>query len=610
MADQLSDAAPWEARFRVERVVWTKMARRNPTRGLAVSNRSGVFQLHAWDVPSGRLTQLTDRPEGVTGGDLSPDGRHVYYLDDDGGNEIGHLVRVAWEGSDPESLTPDLPPYSTFGGAISDDGSLLGLTTADGDGFALVLVDLAPDGSFDAPRRLYQTTSFFLPPVLSPNGRLAAVASTEQSTVQHYRLLVFDTRGGERLAELWEGDGTSVHPVAFAPDDGQRLAGTTNRSGFTRPVVWRPTTGERHELLVDDLDGDVTPIDWSPDGQFLLLMQTSRATQRLWTYDLELDALIALDHPAGCYGFWGESGIYYAPSGEIVAQWQAGDHPSSVIALDAETGRQTAVLLAAGEVPPSRPLRSVSFPSSDSQVIQGWLGVPEGDGPFPTILMTHGGPEAVELDAYQPGAQSWLDHGYAYLSVNYRGSTTFGRDFQQQIWGNLGQWELEDMVAARAWLIDNGVAHPDQVLLTGWSYGGFLTLLGLGKRPELWAGGMAGIAIADWAGLYEDSSEALKGYCTAMFGGTPEDKWEQYRISSPATYLEDVTAPVQIIHGRNDTRTPARQIARYAERLAELGKTVELHWFDSGHAGAGADREQAIAHQRLMLVFADGVLGR
>jgi len=119
------------------------------------------------------------------------------------------------------------------------------------------------------------------------------------------------------------------------------------------------------------------------------------------------------------------------------------------------------------------------------------------------------------------------------------------------------------MVAGRQWLVDQNIAKADLIFLTGWSYGGYLTLFGLGKTPELWAGGMAGIAITDWVMSYEDSAETLRGYQAALFGGTPEEKPEQFRLSSPIIYAESVKAPVEIIQGRNDSRTPARPVEVY-----------------------------------------------
>jgi len=160
------------------------------------------------------------------------------------------------------------------------------------------------------------------------------------------------------------------------------------------------------------------------------------------------------------------------------------------------------------------------------------------------------------------------------------GSTTFGKNFRERIWGNPGYWEVEDMAAAHDCLVEQGIAEPDQILLTGFSCGGYLRLQALGTQPDLWAGGMAGMAIADFAINYEDSADTLKGYNVALFGGTPAEKPKEYAASSPITYAENVRAPVLIIQGHNDTRTPPRQIVMYEEKLKSLGKSIEVHWFE------------------------------
>ena len=600
--------APWKQRFRAERILWSTPAEERPDRGLVATNRSGRYQLYAWEVPAGKIRQLTDRPEGVLFGFIDSLGRHVYYLDDRDGNEIGHLVRVPFGGGEPEDTSPNLPPYSTWGGVVSATGNRLAFTRADPEGFTLMAIDLGSDGAMSEPRNLYRGQQVMLPPVLSAEGDLAVVASAERSAMQHYTLLAFDALTGERVAELWDGEGTSVQAGPFArraaANGEARLAGTTNRSGFERPLIWQPRSGQRHDLRVDAIDGDVAPLDWSHDGDRLLLLETGRAQHRLWIYDVASDALHALDHPSGVYGW----GTYFGPDGEIFATWEDATHPTRVIALDPETGALRRTVLTVGKTAPGRPLRAVTFPSTDGQEIQGWLGVPDGEGPFPTILYTHGGPESIQTEEFSPEAQAWLDNGFAWFSVNYRGSTTFGRAFQQQIWGKLGHWELEDMVAARDWLVREGIARSDQIFPSGWSYGGYLTLLALGRRPELWAGGMAGVAVADWAMLYEDSSETLRGYCKALFGGTPGEKPEQYAASSPISDVERVRVPLLIIQGRNDSRTPARPVEVYVERLRALGKPVEIEWFETGHVGGFADMELGIAHQERMLRFAQAVL--
>ena len=115
--------APWKQRFRAERILWSTPAEERPDRGLVATNRSGRYQLYAWEVPAGKLRQLTDRPEGVLFGFIDSLGRHVYYLDDRDGNEIGHLVRVPFGGGKPEDTSPNLSPYSTWGGVISATGN-------------------------------------------------------------------------------------------------------------------------------------------------------------------------------------------------------------------------------------------------------------------------------------------------------------------------------------------------------------------------------------------------------------------------------------------------------------------------------------------------------
>ncbi|MFN8474460.1 MAG: prolyl oligopeptidase family serine peptidase [Anaerolineae bacterium] len=595
----LDDNAPWKERFRAPSVLGATLADEAPTRGLAVTRTGGVYQLHAWDVPTGGLRALTDYPEGKLVGTIAPDGRYVYYLADAGGNEIGHYVRVPFEGGPPQDITPDLPPYASMGLSISRSGARLGLTVADAEGFHLYVMDLGPNGEPGAPRALWHGRRLAAGPGLSYNGEIAVMASTERSGKPQYSLVAIDVSTGEVLDDLWDGPETSIEPAMFSPLPGDtRLLAATNRSGVRRPLLWNPRTGERVDLDLADMSGEIIPADWSSDGERLLLMHVSQARQQLYTYHLTTGVLTRLAHPSGSYG-----GVSFAPDGEILANWNDATHPNQVISLDAETGALKRTVLAAGAVPAGHPWQSVAFPSSDGTTIQAWLALPDGVGPFPTILHTHGGPTAVELETFDAWSQTWLDHGFAFLSVNYRGSVTFGRDFQEQINGDLGHWEIEDMVAGRDWLVAQGIARPDQIFLTGWSYGGYLTLMGLGVRPDLWAGGMAGVAIADWTIQYEDTADTLKGYQVAILGGTPETAAEQYRRSSPITYVEQVRVPVLVIQGRNDTRCPARPMVMYEERLRALGKPIEVHWFDAGHVGPRAQVQESIENQERMLRF-------
>jgi cephalosporin-C deacetylase-like acetyl esterase len=598
---QIDNSAPWKQRFRSAVIASARIARLAPTRGLVMSNRSGIYQLYTWDVPTGDLRQLTNRFEGLRYGVISPNGRHVYCFADTKGNEIGHYMRLPFDGGEAEDVTPDMPPYPTFGLGLSGQGNLLAFTTAVADEYQVYAVDVGLSDTLAPPRLICRSKNLILPPCLSYDGRIAVVALGSGSKLL-FGLLALDTGSGEQLAELREETESRIDAICFAPLTGDfRIACAANRSGLQRPLIWNPSTGDRVNLRVHHLDGEITPVDWSTDGQQLLLWQVYQAVERFYLYHIANGAIAELHFPSGAY-----NRVYFGPNEEVFAEWQNSTHPRQLIALGNKPAVQPRVVLSAGEVPQSRSWKSVMFTSSDGQKIQGWLGLPDGDGPFPTILHMHGGPEAVMTEVFGPMSQCWLDHGFAYLTINYRGSTTFGREFLEKIWGNVGYWEVKDIVAARAWLVDQGIAKPDQVFLTGWSYGGYLTLQALGTYPELWAGGMAGIAVADWAIAHVDTTDTLRSVRALRFGGTPEEIPERYAASSPITYAEKVKAPVVIMQGRNDTRTPPRSIEIYETKMKSLGKDIEVHWFDAGHGSLSV--EQNIEFQELMLRFAYRIL--
>ena len=129
--------APWKQRFRAPAILWTQVAATNKTRAIVASSRSGTAQIYAWDIPSGSLRQLTQHEGGLISAYLDADGRYIYYHNDTQGNEMGHFVRVPFEGGTPEDITPALPPYAFFGLQGSRANNLLALIAFNQEGFLL-----------------------------------------------------------------------------------------------------------------------------------------------------------------------------------------------------------------------------------------------------------------------------------------------------------------------------------------------------------------------------------------------------------------------------------------------------------------------------------------
>jgi Prolyl oligopeptidase family len=502
----------WKSRFRAPRIGNTRVAAENPTRGLVVHNKSGAYQYYAWDMPKNELRQLTNRIDGMPlQFSLSPDGHYVHYFDDKQGNEIGHYVRLPFEGGTAEDITADLPQYSSLAGdpafAINRAGTVIGFTTDNPDGFRLYCSDVAVDGRLGQPRLLRRCKKLAAGPQLTYDGKIAFWATCDRSAKEQFSILAIDTNAGEEIGEVWDGPESSLDYQAIITSpikDDHRIVTATNRTGEERLLMWNPDSDERTDLPID-VEGSMRAFDWSPDGERILFRTFSKAIEQLYLYNLHHGQTSKLNHPTGIH-----SEPYFWNDNEIWSHWEDPTHPRRLIALDAQTGLQTRVVLSLADAQPGRPLRSVAFVSSDGQEVQGWLGTPDGDGPFPTIMQIHGGPKYVTCPTYSPESLAWVDYGFAFFSINYRGSVTFGREFEEKIYGNPGFWELEDIVAARNWLVDTGLSRPDMILLTGVSYGGYLTLHALGKQPDLWAGGMAEMPIADWRGFYEDASDTMK----------------------------------------------------------------------------------------------------
>lgn len=601
----LQDDAPWKRRYRLPRI-YVSIARGNPDRALVVSNASGTYELYAYNLQSDSLRRATSRPSGTMYAIVSPDGRHIYYVNDKSGNETGHIVRVPFEGGkEAQDMTPDMPEYTLVDPTIDGTSSHLGVTIPGPNGFDSYIVDIA-DERPGKPRVICRSRKTSFGPVFSQDGKVSVVASTERFGGLDFSLISFDTRDGGKLQELAD-ESSKIEPSEFSPVAGdQRLLAMSNRTGVMRPLIWNAVEGTRSDLDIESIEGDVVGLGWSPDARTVILCQTNKATTRLLLYTPASSELSKVVHPDGTVAT-----ACFHGSDTLLLTWQDATTPTQLLAVDLrDPSARPRSYLVPKNVPKSWPWRSASFPSSDGQDIQCWYATPEGKGPFATILDTHGGPTAAQFNVFSPRGQVWLDHGFAFASVNFRGSTTFGKEFEKKINGDVGHWEVEDMVAAREWLVRNRIARPDEVFLTGWSYGGYLTLHAMGLYPGLWAGGMGGVVVADWVTEYEDEPDTMKGYDVALHLGTPADKLEEYKRASPINYVERLAAPLLIIQGRNDVRDPPRQVELYEAKAKSLGKDVKVVWFETGHAGSAMNVELSITHQETMLRWIYDVLAK
>jgi dienelactone hydrolase len=580
----------WKQRYRAPSLTLPRWAPDDPDHLIYVSNLSGSWQVHAWDRAADRHRQVSDHPTGVVAAALTPDGTRVVWFEDSKGDEVGRWLQQPFDGGEVAPLVADAEPAWSAGLALGPKGRVaVGL--AGRDGFSVRVGEVG-----GTSEELYRHTEMVDVGGLSRDGRLLVVHHAEHGDNLHPALRAFDLEGMTAVADLWDGEGFGlfVASAGFSPVAGDgRLIVLADRSGRLRPAVWDPVAGQRADLELD-LPGEVDVADWWPDASALLVVHTYMGRDELHRLDLASGALERLEHPAGSIQ---RAGV--RPDGAVWYRLSSGAAAPEVRAV----GADEAVLRPPGPRAPAGVVyESWTFTNPEGDQVHGFLAVPSGTGPHPTVLIVHGGPHHHDADAWDPEVQAFVDHGYAVGLVNYRGSTGYGKAWQDVLEGDPGRPEIEDVVAGRDDLVARGLADPAQVVISGASWGGYVTLQAIGTAPEGWRAAMAVVPVADYLSAYADESEALQAFDRSLFGGGPEDKHDLYVERSPITYVEKVETPVLLMVGDNDTRCPLQQVLNYADRLRELGKPFELDRFDAGH-GALVVNER-IRQMEVLLRFA------
>lgn len=589
MSDVTAAMPEWEKRFRAPRVGLPEWAEDAPQRCLFVSNATGTYELYAWDRTTGERRQATDRPNGTTEGTLSRDGEWVWWFSDTDGDEFGVWMRQPFGGGEDEPATPGLDASYPAGLALGADGTVVIGRSTDDEGTS---VHVVRPGA--APVEIYRHAESAGVGDLSEDGTLLVIEHTEHGDAMHGALRVVRL-DGSTVAELDDSRGGTeelgLDCLGFAPVAGDtRLLVGHQRAGRWLPMVWDVTTGEETALAID-LPGDVSA-EWYPDGSALLVVHSYQARSEMFRYDLAAGALLRLETPQGTV-----SNATARPDGSVEYLWSSAQLPPVVRST---TGG--IVLEAPGlKAPDSVPVEDV-WVDGPGGLVHALVQKPAGDGPFPTVFEVHGGPAWHDSDAFAAGPAAWVDHGFAVVRLNYRGSTGYGREWTDALKHRVGLIELEDVAAVREWAVGSGLADPAKLVLSGGSWGGYLTLLGLGTQPTAWTAGLAAVPVADYIASYTDEMEALKSLDRTLFGGSPAEVPERYEASSPITYVERVTAPVYLSAGMNDPRCPIRQIDNYVERLVALGKVHEVYRYDAGHGSLVV--EERIKQVRLELAFA------
>jgi len=203
-------------------------------------------------------------------------------------------------------------------------------------------------------------------------------------------------------------------------------------------------------------------------------------------------------------------------------------------------------------------------------------------GPRSAVVMVHGGPEAQANLIFSPRTQALVGRGFAVVVPNVRGSTGYGKRYAALDDTVKRLDSVADLAAIHSWLGTEGL-DPDRAVLFGGSYGGYMVLAGCAFQPDLWAAGVALVAISNLVTFLENTSSYRRAHREREYGSLTNDR-EFLELASPMRSVDKMRAPVILVHGENDPRVPVSEARQLAAALQERGVRCELVVYpDEGH---------------------------
>jgi dipeptidyl aminopeptidase/acylaminoacyl peptidase len=565
-------------------------------RVLAGSDDTGSTQLIEMKA-DGTRTPLTALPGACTGRYL-PGQRAVIVSHDEGGNEryqlsvlrlpppFGQPARL----EDLEPLVRD-PRYMHVLADVQADQICYFTNRRNGVAFDPVIRQLA-DGS---ERQLVLADALFHEAAISPDGRWLAltVASPVTASADHVVLVDLTAPAGqERMTEVTPADAPARNSSpAWTPDSSALYFTSNNDREFLAIARYDVAEGRVTWLVADD-HADLT--GWlSPDGSALLVERNDNGASTLALHDAVTGATLSdLSLPStGCIVDARLPAPRWASdSAAMVLSVSGAELPGDVLlatgldSRDARLRQLTHSALALGQ-PASAPEQHWVPAAGDEPVpCLVYRGAADGYAAVAgsAVVVVHGGPEGQARQNFNAYVQVLAAAGHTVLVPNVRGSAGYGKTWYSADDKRRRMDAVADLAALHAYLPKLGV-DQDRAALWGGSYGGYMVLAGLAFQPDLWAAGVDIVGIASFVTFLENTSAYRRAYREREYGTLADDR-EFLHSVSPLTKVEEIRAPLFLIHGANDPRVPLSEAQQMYEVLTSRG--LECHllvYADEGH---------------------------
>jgi len=539
--------------------------------------------------------QLTFETDRVMLAQFSPaeDGHgncRLLYTRDIGGNEKQQLFLLSEDGSPDANLTQGFEDVTHAFGAWAKGGDAIYFAANRRNPALFDFYKQPLDGEAvlvwqnDAPGYLRAVD-------ITPDGQRAVVVRTSSSF--DHTLLEIDLAGGRARTLIETSEPVRFIATCYATDGRKLYLITDLDADFLYIARLDLDTGELERLITPEWDCDA--LELSPDGSSLAYIVNVEGAHHLHMYDLATGTTRAAPGITERAGVIRGSGPTFSPDSRYIAfAFTSTTRAADIYVWDLEKDVVYPVTRSSHGGLPTEAFVApelIRYPTFDTladetpRTIPAWFFRPqnESDKPVPAVVVVHGGPEGQFQPVFTFFIQYLVQNGYAVLAPNVRGSTGYGKAYSHLDDVEKRMDSVADLAHAAHWLREQPGIDADRLVVYGGSYGGFMVLAALTAYPELWAAGVNVVGISNFVTFLENTSAYRRAHREAEYGSLARDR-EFLESIAPIRHVDNIVAPLFVVHGANDPRVPLSEAEQLVTALQARDVPVEFQVFDDeGH---------------------------
>ena len=567
--------------------------------------------------PMGELEPLTDAADPVSAASYEPrEGRYIVFARASGGNEVAQLYRLDGAGKEPVLLTDPDQRHAMNGWLHKSSRMLLTSVpldrTAQGGSRAQIATQLwLMDPEKPADKRKLAELPGGGWSVGSVSRDDKQLALTEYISANESRIWLLDLATGEKrqiLPAAGEQLRATHRPGAFTPD-GKALLVFSNRFGeFTEPARYQLGTGQL-ERIPTDIPWDVSGATLSEDGKRLALQFNIDGRDELRFYDGKSFKPLATPRlPAGSIG----SAVYDRRRGELVFSVNGAQGPSQIYSLDPrgqKVERWTEAYAPAGiDTSKFGEQQVVRWPSFDGRQISGLLSLPPAGkfaGKRPVLINIHGGPEGQSTLGFLGRNNYYMQElGVAMILPNVRGSSGFGKTFLDLDNGFKREDSVKDIGALLDWIATQPGLDASRVMVTGGSYGGYMSLAVASRYADRIVGAIDIVGISHFVTFLNNTESYRRDLRRVEYGDERDPAMKEFLDQiSPLSHAAKIKKPLFVVQGKNDPRVPYTEAEQIVAKVREQGTPV---WYlraeNEGHGFARKENQDYLFYATIQFM--------